>query len=162
MGKKISKQTVKKTFPRSERYKNISEDQQLTERQKKFCEEYVVSMNGAESAIKAGYSPRTANGQARDNLSKPHVQKYIRELKEKIGDKATMDEKQTIATARDVMEYFTKVMNGELKDQFGLEAPLAERTKAAIELARRTVDLENRLNGKADSVLQIKLDWSRD
>ena len=45
------------------------------------------------------------------------------------------------------MEFFTKVMKGEVKDQFGLEAPLSERLKAANELARRTVDIENKLKG---------------
>ena len=32
-------------------------------------------------------------------------------------------------------------MRGEVKDQFGLDAPLAERTKAAVELAKRKVDV---------------------
>lgn len=53
-------------------------------------------------------------------------------------------------------------MRGEVKDQFGLEAPLSERTKAAVELAKRTVDLDNKLNGKADAVVEIKLDWGND
>ena len=39
------------------------------------------------------------------------------------------------------MRYFTSVMRGEVKDQFGLDAPLAERTKAAVELAKRKVDV---------------------
>ena len=69
---------------------------------------------------------------------------------------------KTIASAKDVMEYLTKVMRGEIKDQFGLDAPLSERTKAATELAKRTVDIDNRLQGKADNVVEIKLDWSRE
>ena len=60
------------------------------------------------------------------------------------------------------MEYFTRVMNGEEKDQFGLDAPLSERTRAAQELAKRTIDLDNRMQGKADNVIQIKLDWGRE
>lgn len=36
---------------------------------------------------------------------------------------------------------FNLPMRGEVKDQFGLEAPLAERTKAAVELAKRKVDV---------------------
>ena len=68
----------------------------------------------------------------------------------------------TIATAQEVMGYFTAVMRGQVKDQFGLEAPLSERTKAAQEIAKRTVDIENRNDGKADQLIAIKLDWSRD
>ena len=60
------------------------------------------------------------------------------------------------------MEFFTKMMNGEIKDQFGLEATNADRIKAAQEIAKRTVDLENRASGTPDGVVQIKLDWRRD
>ena len=153
---------VRKKLPHSRRYENIPEDTPLTEKQKRFCEEYVISLNPTEAARKVGYSEKTATVIARDNLCKPHLKRYIRELQAKIGDKADMETQRSIATAQEVMEYFTQVMKGEIKDQFGLDAPLAERTKAAVELARRTVDLENRMSGKADSVLQIKLDWGRD
>lgn len=68
---------------------------------------------------------------------------------------------ETVATAQEVMSYFTAVMRGEITDQFGLEAPLAERTRAAQELAKRTVDIENRRKGEADQVVSIKLDWTR-
>lgn len=75
-----------------------------------------------------------------------------------------MDEikKESVATADEVMQYLTAVMRGEVKDQFGLDAPLTERTRAAQELAKRTVDIQNREAGKADSLVSIKLDWSRD
>lgn len=69
---------------------------------------------------------------------------------------------ETVATAQEVMSYLTAVMRGEVKDQFGLEAPLAERTRAAQELAKRTIDIENRKKGDADQVIAIKLDWRRD
>lgn len=69
---------------------------------------------------------------------------------------------ETVATAEEVMTYFTSVMRGEVKDQFGLEAPLSERTRAAQELAKRTIDIQNRKEGNADQLVAIKLDWSRD
>lgn len=70
--------------------------------------------------------------------------------------------KETIAAASEVMEYFTRVMRGEEKDQFGLDAPLSEKTRAAVELAKRTIDIENRQAGNSDQVVEIKLDWTRD
>lgn len=69
---------------------------------------------------------------------------------------------ETVATAQEVMSYFTAVMRGEVKDQFGLEAPLSERTRAAQELAKRTIDIENRQAGNSDQRIEIKLDWTRD
>lgn len=50
--------------------------------------------------------------------------------------------KETIADADEILQYLTAVMRGEIKDQFGLDAPLSERTSAAKELARRVIDAE--------------------
>lgn len=78
--------------------------------------------------------------------------------------KRIMDEarNEAVANAQEVMQFFTAVMRGEVKDQFGLDATLSDRTKAAQELAKRTVDLENRKAGEPDQLVAIKLDWSRD
>lgn len=126
----------------------------LSMREEKFINKYIETNNITQSAIYAGYSERSAAVQGCRLLKKDKV-------KSEIEKRALKLEKVSIASAQDVMEFLTKVMNGEVKDQFGLEAPLSERTKAAVELAKRTVDLDNRVNGKPDNVLQIKLDWSR-
>ena len=125
---------------------------QLTARQEAFCYYYVEMNNGLQAAIKAGYKSTTADQQASRLLTKDKVRKKIAELRAE-------QQKASIATAQEVMEYFTQVMKGEIKDQFGLDAPLAERTKAAQELAKRTVDLDNRAKGVADTKIEIKLDW---
>lgn len=124
----------------------------LNARQEAFCYYYVETHNGTQAAIKAGYKQSTADQQASRLLTKYKI-------KEKIAELTREQQKASIATAQEVMEYFTKVMNGEIKDQFGLEAPLAERTKAAQELAKRTVDLDNRAKGAVDTKIEIKLDW---
>lgn len=65
----------------------------------------------------------------------------------------------SIANEQEVMQYFTAVMRGEEKDQFGLDAPLSERTAAARELAKRIIDIPQK---QADSAIQINLNWHRD
>ena len=47
-----------------------------------------------------------------------------------------LDEKR-IAKGEEVLQYLTKVMRGEEKDQFGLDASLQDRTKAAELLGKR-------------------------
>ena len=65
---------------------------------------------------------------------------------------------KTIADADEIMQYFTSVMRGEVKDQFGLDAPLSERTNAARELARRIVDTSaERENGVPE--IKVTLNW---
>ena len=70
-------------------------------------------------------------------------------------------EKESIADANEIMEYFTGVMRGEIKDQFGLDAPLSERTAAARELAKRLIDVPQKAT-ENDKAINIVLDWKRD
>lgn len=122
----------------------------LTPVEERFVAEYIKSGNIAEATKASGY---TGNGSTL--LNKPNVQKRIRKVMRKL-------EKETVATAKEVMQYFTDVMRGEISDQFGLDASLSDRTKAAQELAKRTVDIENREKGKADSMVAINVNWKRD
>jgi len=47
-------------------------------KQKIFCDEYLVSLNATEAAIKAGYSKKTARSIGQENLTKPDIKKYIK------------------------------------------------------------------------------------
>lgn len=126
----------------------------LSDKEKAFCQYYIELNNATQAAIKAGYSEKTARTIGARKLTEVHMQAEIARLREEQMGKS-------IATAQEVMQFFTDVMNGKVKDQFGLEASLSDRTRAAQELAKRTVDLDNRLAGKADQVMEIKIDWSR-
>lgn len=104
----------------------------LTPKQKAFADYYIECGNQTEAARRAGY--KKPHVQGNQNLDKLSVREYIEERQKKIED-------SRIASAAEIMQYFTSVMRGEVKDQFGLDAPLAERTKAAVELAKRKVDV---------------------
>ena len=51
----------------------------MTDKQDRFCEEYMIDLNATQAAIRAGYSPKTANEQGAQNLVK--LSKYIDQLK---------------------------------------------------------------------------------
>ena len=102
----------------------------LNKRQIDFVQEYMKTNNVRQSAIKAGYSPRTASVQGSRLLTNVKVSAYINAINERL-------ESDKIADIQEVMEYLTSVMRGEKKDQFDLDPALSERTKAASELARR-------------------------
>lgn len=53
----------------------------LQEKQLRFCQEYLVDLNGKQAAIRAGYSPKTAESQASRLLSKEQVASRVRELR---------------------------------------------------------------------------------
>ena len=54
----------------------------LTEKQQKFCDEYLIDLNATQAAIRAGYSSNTANEQGARLLAKVSVQNYIQERKQ--------------------------------------------------------------------------------
>lgn len=66
----------------------------LNDKQKKFCNEYLIDLNATQAAIRAGYSEKTARSIANENLTKPNIQKYIQELQEGIKkrNRITQDE----------------------------------------------------------------------
>lgn len=100
----------------------------LTEKQKRFIDYYIETANATESARRAGYSEKTAKNIGAENLTKLN---YF--IQEKLEEK----ESQRIASQDEVLEYLTKVMRGEEKDQFGLDASLQDRTKCAELLGKR-------------------------
>ena len=67
--------------------------------------------------------------------------------------------KETIADADEIMQYFTKVMRNEERDQFGLDAPLSERTAAAKELAKRIIDIETMQEATAVPEIKVTLNF---
>lgn len=59
----------------------------MTEKQKKFCKEYMIDLNATQASIRAGYSKKTADIIGFENLRKPNIIKYISKLKGRIEDK---------------------------------------------------------------------------
>ena len=88
-----------------------------------------------EAAKRAGYSPKTAYSIGNENLKKPEISAYI-------AKRVRPTEEKRIATGDEVMEFFTAIMRGEVKDAFDLPPSLADRKDAAKELAKRTIDIE--------------------
>lgn len=91
----------------------------LTDKQKRFCEEYLVDLNATQAAIRAGYSEKTARSIANENLTKPDIQNYIQELQKEISDrnKITVDECVSLLSnlARfDIAECYDE--HGSIKD----------------------------------------------
>ena len=51
----------------------------LTPKQQRFVEEYLIDLNATQAAIRAGYSEKTAYSVGHENLKKPEIQKAIQE-----------------------------------------------------------------------------------
>ena len=82
----------------------------LTDKQKRFCDEYLIDLNATQAAIRAGYSKKTASTIANENLKKPYIKGYIDERLKQLEDKR-------IAKADEVLKYLTSVMRNEVKEE---------------------------------------------
>jgi len=78
----------------------------MTDKQKRFCDEYLIDCNATQAAIRAGYSPNSAKQIGQENLTKPDLREYIDEQLKKLHD-------AKIADADEVIKYLTSVMRGE-------------------------------------------------
>ena len=82
----------------------------LTAKQKRFCDEYLIDLNATQAAIRSGYSKKTARQMATENLSKPNIKEYI-DLR--MAEK----DKELIADQDEVLKYLTAVMRGTSKSE---------------------------------------------
>lgn len=119
----------------------------LTPKQKAFADEYIKCLNASEAARKAGYSAKCAASIGEENLRKPEISAYISERLKQI-------EAKRVASADEVMRFFSSVMRGEVSDQFGLEASLDTRLSAGKELMKRYNAIKSD-DGRIDRVAQI-------
>ena len=131
----------------------------LSTKEAKFIDLHVSGATQTQ-AYKEAYGEEDsskASSEARKIIRKPHIIEEIRYRTEKAKN-------ESIATMQEIMEYYTGVMRGDVKDAFGLEASLSERTKCAMELAKRMSILEDRAAGneEKDNVVTLKLDWGQD
>ena len=122
----------------------------LTPKQKAFAEEYIKCANASEAARKAGYSAKCAGQIGEENLKKPEISAYINDRMAKIDE-------ERIASADEVLRFYSSVMRGEMTDQFGIEASLDTRIKAADSLMKRYAVSADRNKGameKLDNLLK--------
>ena len=82
----------------------------LTAKQRLFADEYIKSGNATQSAIKAGYANEVSG---RENLQKPTVKAYI-------DAKMAEIESHKIADAKEVLQFYTRVLREEETEEVAL------------------------------------------
>lgn len=118
----------------------------LSVKQKAFADEYLKCGNAAEAYRNAGYKNfRSASVEANKTLNNPKVAAYIAERQKQIED-------SRIADVSEVLQFFSSVMRGEVKDQFEMDAALSDRLSAGRELMKR---YDKSDDGKKDALAKL-------
>lgn len=113
----------------------------LTVKEKAFIDSFVICKNATQAVIEAGYRCKNPRQYGSALLSKRHIAQEIKYRMERIED-------AKIADATEILQFYTSVMRGEVLDQFGIEASIDTRIKAANELAKHKIELPMRLEQK--------------
>lgn len=101
----------------------------MTNKQKRFCDEYLIDLNATQSAIRAGYSPKSAKQIGQENLSKPYLKAYI---DERLAEK----EKELIASQDEVLRYLTSVMRGQSESEIVVVEGCGDGVSQAVKVKK--------------------------
>lgn len=118
----------------------------LTEKQKRFCEEYLIDLNATQAAIRAGYSVKTAYSIGEENLKKPEIQKMISELQNKQSER-------TQITADTVLKELEKIAFADT------EITGKEKIKALELLGKHLGMFNDKIETDVDTELNIKINY---
>lgn len=143
----------------------------MTEKQKLFCDEYLIDLNATQAAIRSGYSEKYAHTNASKLLQNTTIKEYI---ENRIAEK----EDKLIAKQNEVLKYLTSVMRGESKSEIVVVENIGdymseartmekapdekERLKAAELLGKAHMMFSERIQQDIDMELNINVDYGED
>lgn len=127
----------------------------LSIREQKFVALYLEYGDAVKAVKEAKFRTTAPKQYAMKLLAKPKIQKEL-------AEQMALFKNECIASAQEIMNFYTMTMRGEVKDQFGLEATLADRMKAADALAKRQIDAKAIADRAKDNNFTINLCWNRD
>lgn len=123
----------------------------LTPKQKRFCEEYLIDLNGTRAAIRAKYSKKTAGVMASENLKKPNVSAYLAQLAQKRSEKTEITAERVLAELAK-LAFFNRA---DVQDEDGNTKPLKEWSRDQLAAVQEVTE-STIMVGKRKSVKTLK------
>lgn len=117
---------------------NILTDNKFTTRELAFIFSYLVTGNASQAVREAGYNSKAPDKYGSALLARDGI-------REEISAQLEAREQAKIAKPTEIMQFYTSVMRGEVLDQFGIEASIDTRIKAANELAKHQIEIPLKL-----------------
>lgn len=138
----------------------------MSAKQQRFCDEYLISLNATQAAIKAGYTEKYAHTNANKLLQNTTIKAFI---------EARMAEKESelIADQDEVLKYLTSVLRGKTQSEIVVVEGIGdgcsearamqkapdekERLKAAELLGKRYGLYTDKIDADIDTDLNITI-----
>lgn len=137
----------------------IAGNQKLTDRQAEFVRQYLVDLNGTQAAIRAGYSPHTAQEQASRLLSNVKVQEAVAKAKAERAER-------TQITADRVLQEVARLAFADPRKFFREDGTVKHPTELDDDTATSLAQFEvlEEFAGSGENRMQIgftkKVKWS--
>ena len=133
--------------------------EKLTEKQKRFVDFYIQTGNASEAARLAGYNPKTAGRIGGENLKKL-------EIKNAINARLKEFESSRKADAKEILEYMTSVMRGELEEEVisavgtgdGKFEPKVVTKHVGIKERNKAAEMLAKVHGLFNEKTEVKVD----
>ena len=130
----------------------------MNAKQRRFAEEYLKDLNATQAAIRSGYSERTAYSQGQRLLKNVEIKNAIKEVRESIQD-------GNIATIKDIEEFLSMSMNGEIDEEVVVTVGTGEGHSEAVKV-RKEISTRDRLKaaellGKRYGLYTDKVDMTQ-
>ena len=143
----------------------------MSAKQQRFCDEYLISLNATQAAIKAGYTEKYAHTNANKLLQNTTIKAFI---------EARMAEKESelIADQDEVLKYLTSVLRGKTQSEIVVVEGIGdgcsearamqkapdekERLKAAELLGKRYGLYTDKVEQQLDMDLNITIDYGEE
>ena len=119
----------------------------MTDRQKKFVDEYILCGNASEAARRSGYSETYANRQGYKLLNMPEIRAAIDERLEAASTAKTLEQ-------RELLEFLSAVVKGEVRDE-QLMTRLIGKGCSVIERHEYRVAIKDRIRA-AELMLRVQ------
>ena len=132
--------------------------QGINEKQDMFCREYLIDLNGAQAAIRAGYSKKGANSKASQLLAKVSIQNHISSLMRQRVEQISIDAKYVLHRLVEIDQLdIIDILDSKGSIKSTNEWPAAWRkTISSIEVSERNSVTEQ---GQVLEVLIKKIRW---
>lgn len=137
----------------------------MTEQRKKFCDEYLICLNGTKAAISAGYKENSARQQASQLLDDDEIVKYIEARRTEAKNVALVDIAWVQQRAKDICDRCMQVEPVMIHDgegwvesgEYKFDSSGANKSN---EMLAKMVGAFEKDNDQKKAVIQINIDQS--
>jgi phage terminase small subunit len=124
----------------------------LSDKQKKFCQEYLIDFNATQAYLRAGYAttPKSANASGPQLLVNPSIQAYLARLRTEIGNDTKVTLERTLEEIAHVA--FSRISHAQSFSSDGVTLKDSESLDDSVLAAIQSVSVTESFSEKGSTI----------